>query len=359
MSCRPSTVPVELARPAPSLTREQQHWSGKFTAMACPCEVLIEHTIEADARTIVDAVARSAWRIEQKFSRYRDDNIVHLINTSQGRPVLVDEETARLLDFGNTLTSLSEGRFDLTSGVLRKAWTFDGSNRVPSQQQIETLLGHVGWSKVKWDRAALQLQLQAGMQIDFGGIGKEYAVDNATRLAQSLAPGLSCLVNLGGDVAVLNPRKDGLPWSVGIESTERPGTEQCIVPLLQVVRRPAAIAAVTFWTMVVGILTFLDARERLARARCAPLDHGRARNCFSSWHARDPCHAARRPRGAVVAGRRHEVLDPVVEFELPDYCFFMRSSRLNRHRSMRRSVPREPTIPAWASAAAPAPRRYP
>jgi FAD:protein FMN transferase len=233
VSSRASTVQAEQARQAPLLKREQQHWSGKFTAMACPCEVLIEPTSEADARTIVDAVTRSAWRIEEKFSRYRDDNIVHLINTSQGRPVPVDEETARLLDYAGTLTSLSEGRFDLTSGVLRKAWAFDGGDRVPSQQQIETLLAHVGWQRVKWNRAALELQLQAGMQIDFGGIGKEYAVDNAARLVQSLAPGLSCLVNLGGDVAVLNPRKDRQPWLVGIESNERPGSAERIVPLAQ------------------------------------------------------------------------------------------------------------------------------
>lgn len=233
MSSRPPAVRVEDARAALSLTREQDHWSGKFSAMACPCEVLVENTTEGDARTIVDAVARSAWRIEEKFSRYRDDNVVHLINTSHGRPVSVDEETARLLDFASTLTTLSEGRFDITSGVLRRAWTFDGGDRVPSQQQIDALLSHVGWHKVQWNSAALELRLQPGMQIDFGGIGKEYAVDNATRLAKSLAPGLSCLVNFGGDVAVLNPRKDRQPWSVGIESADRPGTAERIVHLTQ------------------------------------------------------------------------------------------------------------------------------
>ncbi|MDY6949450.1 MAG: FAD:protein FMN transferase, partial [Pseudomonadota bacterium] len=169
----------------------------------------------------------------KKFSRYRADNIVHLINTSEGRPVPVDEETARLLDFASTLTSLSKGRFDITSGVLREAWTFDGSDRVPSQQHIEALLGRVGWHKIHWNPAASQLQLQAGMQIDFGGIGKEYAVDNAARLAQHLAPGLSCLVNFGGDVAVLNARKDGQPWLVGIESADQSGRAKCIVPLTQ------------------------------------------------------------------------------------------------------------------------------
>lgn len=224
---------AENVRTAPVLTRERQYWSGKFTAMACPCEVLIEQTTASDARTLVDAAANVAWRIEEKFSRYRDDNIVHRINNSEGRAVAVDEETARLLDFASTLTQLSEGRFDITSGVLRRAWTFDGGDRVPGQQQIDALLERVGWHKVKWNRNALELQLEPGMQIDFGGIGKEYAVDNAAQVAQSLAPGLSVLVNFGGDVAAPNPRNDRQPWLVGIESVDRPGTAERIVALTQ------------------------------------------------------------------------------------------------------------------------------
>ncbi len=154
---------------AMSLTREPDHWVGRFVAMACPCEVLIDSPTEALARVVVDCVSQCAWRIEHKFSRYRQDNIVHRINTSNGRPIHVDDETARLLDFAATLTALSEGRFDITSGILRKAWTFDGGTHVPAQADIDALLACVGWHKVLWDRQALQLQLQPGMQIDFGG----------------------------------------------------------------------------------------------------------------------------------------------------------------------------------------------
>jgi thiamine biosynthesis lipoprotein len=54
------------------------------------------------------------------------------------------------------------------------------------------------------------------MQIDFGGIGKEYAVDQAVLVA-ARACGASSLVNFGGDLAVTRPRSDGRPWRVGIE----------------------------------------------------------------------------------------------------------------------------------------------
>lgn len=224
-----SVQPGKRALQAVSLSCGGDHWTGRFVAMACPCEVLIESAPQTTARRVLEAVADCAWRIEQKFSRYRTDSVVHRINDSAGHPIDVDEETANLLDFAATLTGLSEGRFDITSGVLRRAWTFDGGDRVPSQQQIDDLLEFVGWEKIEWRRP--RLVMRSGMQVDFGGIGKEYAVDEAARLAEAAAPGLSCLINFGGDVAVRNARQDGQPWRVGVESATRTDTAARIVHL--------------------------------------------------------------------------------------------------------------------------------
>jgi FAD:protein FMN transferase len=211
------------------LTREADHWIGRFVAMASPCEVLIERAPAALAQQILDVVAAEAWRIESKFSRYRADSAIQRINETAGSETLVDEECANLLDFAATLTNLSEGAFDITSGVLRKAWTFDGSDRVPDPAHIDALLERVGWHRIEWRRPLLKLQ--PGMQIDLGGIGKEYAVDSAAALAETTAPGLSCLINFGGDVVVRNAREDGHPWRVGIESSTHAGAAERVVQL--------------------------------------------------------------------------------------------------------------------------------
>jgi thiamine biosynthesis lipoprotein len=97
-----AAAPASEQQRTAELVRGEDHWIGRFSAMGCPCEVLIEQVPATLARRLVDEVSRCAWRIEAKFSRYRDDNIVHLINTSAGRPVSVDEETAKLLDFAAT-----------------------------------------------------------------------------------------------------------------------------------------------------------------------------------------------------------------------------------------------------------------
>lgn len=188
--------------------------------MAGPCEVLIDCDSRSEAEAIARAVSAEAWRIEATFSRYRDDNIVHAINTAQGRPVSVDVETAALLDLADTCHQLSKGLFDITSGVLRRVWRFDGSDRVPDRKAVAALLPLIGWHKVRWRNG--RISMPAGMEIDFGGIGKEYAVDRALGLAvaRSRAP---VLVNFGGDIAASAPQRGGRPWRIGVEALEQGG----------------------------------------------------------------------------------------------------------------------------------------
>jgi len=171
-----------------------------FTAMASPCEVLLPLMSEHAALTMGTVAAQEAWRVEKKYSRYRDDSVTAWIHENRGSAIEVDQETASLIDFANRCFDLSEGLFDITSGVLRRAWIFDGSGRIPEA---------------------------AVMELDFGGIGKEYAVDRAYELlaARDSTP---FLINFGGDLRANRPPSHG-PWQVGIE---RPDTDREATMLL-------------------------------------------------------------------------------------------------------------------------------
>ena len=203
------------------ISRQGETVVGRFKAMASPCEVLIETGDEALAGELIRLAADEAWRIEAKFSRDSDDNIMHRINNSRGAALEVDEETARLLDFAARCYELSDGLFDVTSGILRFAWHFDGSDRIPEQRLIDGLLERIGWPKLTWK--APSLTLPAGMQLDFGGIGKEYAVDRTLGLLRQECK-LPLLVNFGGDLHCSGPRADGQPWTTGIENPVREGS---------------------------------------------------------------------------------------------------------------------------------------
>jgi thiamine biosynthesis lipoprotein len=202
------------------LTRKEDYFVGRFAAMASPCEVLVDTDDESRAAVARRLAESEARRIEQAFSRYRTDNVIHRINSARGRPVRVDDETAQLIDYAATCHEMSEGMFDITSGVLRRAWRFDGGNRVPEEASIRELLRQVGWHRVTWvDRT---LTMPAGMEIDLGGIGKEYAVDRAAALVAAAIPD-AILVNFGGDLFASGPRRGGRPWSIGLDDPDRTG----------------------------------------------------------------------------------------------------------------------------------------
>jgi thiamine biosynthesis lipoprotein len=190
-----------------------------FTAMASPCELLTDTADAREAAELGRAAAREAWRIEAKFSRYLPASIVSVINRSHGHAVVVDEETAALIDYAAQAYALSEGRFDITSGVLRRCWTFDGSDRLPQAAAVAAMLPLVGFGKIRWQ--APRITLPAGMEIDFGGFGKEYAVDRVLAIVAARFAG-AALVNFGGDLAANRAPAAG-PWQVGVE---RPDTER-------------------------------------------------------------------------------------------------------------------------------------
>ncbi len=199
--------------------RRGDDWLVEFQAMASCCELLFDLKENSQAQWLGELAHTEALRIESKFSRYQTGNIIHEINHSNGRPVDVDPETAGLLDFAGHLFEISHGRFDVTSGVLRRLWKFDGGDTIPSRKQAKALLPLVGWDRIRWNNP--RITVPEGMEIDLGGIGKEYAVDRVAELVAERA-GVAFMVNFGGDLRALGDRRDGRAWDVGVE---RPGFE--------------------------------------------------------------------------------------------------------------------------------------
>ncbi len=199
---------------------------GQFEAMASMCEILVDST-DKDLATHLTTLAKTeAVRIDHKFSRYRNDNQIHKINNANGAVVSVDAELAKLLVFADTAFEASQGRFDITSGVLREAWTFDGTDNIPSPETIDRLLAQVGWDKVTWNIP--ELSMPAGMQIDLGGIGKEYAVDRTAAIITA-ETSTAVLINYGGDLIATNAPKSG-QWTVGVRTN---GTPDVVINIKQ------------------------------------------------------------------------------------------------------------------------------
>lgn len=202
-----------------TITTTENGFKIAFYAMASPCEILLDCDKLDIAQQLANAISTEAWRIEDKYSRYLPTSVCSQINNSQGKSVVIDDETNKLLQFAEQSFQLSEGLFDITSGVLRKAWVFDGSDKVPEQEQINAILPLIGWQKVKLTDSSITLA--PDMQIDLGGLGKEYAVDTSLLIAKGITD-FPVLINFGGDIAATSAQLNSQPWQVGIE---HPGFE--------------------------------------------------------------------------------------------------------------------------------------
>lgn len=196
-------------------------FSYPFRAMGSPCEIRLYASGEAKARRAARIARSEVRRLEECYSRYREDSITTRINRSAGSAcgLEVDEETAALLDYAETAWEQSDGLFDVTSGVLRRAWDFK-TERVPTQSEIDSVLPLVGWDKLVWRRPRLVLPT-VDTEIDFGGYVKEYAADRAARVCREVGVRHG-FVELGGDIALIGPHPDGTAWQVGVRDPRDP-----------------------------------------------------------------------------------------------------------------------------------------
>jgi thiamine biosynthesis lipoprotein len=226
-----NAAPARLASSRTRKAKADKLVEVSFGAMASRCELRLGGLPLAALERAGQACVAEVRRIEYKYSRYRADSIVSRINAAAGSGAAteVDHETAGLLDFAAQLHAASDGLFDITSGVLRRAWDFKAARR-PEQRAIDALLPLIGWQRVHWQGRLISLP-DAGMELDFGGFGKEYAADRAHAILvdHGVSEGF---VNLGGDIRIVGPRANGEPWRMGIQDPRQTDATVASLPLL-------------------------------------------------------------------------------------------------------------------------------
>ncbi len=195
-----------------------------FHALGTLCEVQYAAP-GGDAQAQGFERAAVAWvqAFEAKYSRFRPDSLVSRINAAAGREwVAVDAEMEGLLKLCDTLHFMTQGVLDPTALPLLRLWDYKAAQpRIPADAEIAAARALVGWKQVQ--RAPGKVFLPApGMALDFGGFGKEYAVDIVAQIAGD--HGIrSALVDFGHDLRAAG-RPPGRPaWHIGLEDPRSPG----------------------------------------------------------------------------------------------------------------------------------------
>jgi thiamine biosynthesis lipoprotein len=187
----------------------------QFYAMGSDCAVHLYGGTAKSVELLAAAAEEEVRRIEARYSRYRGDSELARINkvAATGGVIDIDAETAGLMAYAKACFAKSDGAFDITSGPLRAIWDFSVS-RLPDQRSIDAALPFIGLDNVVLANGQLHFR-RPGMELDFGGLGKEYAADRAAEVCADLGMRHG-FIDLGGDIRVVGPQPDGLPWRIGI-----------------------------------------------------------------------------------------------------------------------------------------------
>jgi FAD:protein FMN transferase len=137
--------------------------------------------------------------------------------------VAVDAEMEAMLKLCDTLFFMTQGVLDPTMLPLIQLWDFKAPQpRVPSREEIARARELVGWKRVQRKPGEVYLPV-AGMALDFGGFGKEYAADVVAQLA--VDHGItSALVDFGHDLRAVGVPPGRPAWHIGLEDPLKPGT---------------------------------------------------------------------------------------------------------------------------------------
>ena len=204
-----------------------------FPALGTMCEVQYAAS-GGDSQAQAFERAATDWvnAFEAKYSRFRPDSLVSRINAAAGRDwVDVDPEMEALLQLCDTLHFMTQGVLDATALPLIKLWNYKAETpRIPSAEEIAAARALVGWKKVLRKPGKILLP-EPGMALDFGGFGKEYAVDFVAQVA--VDHGLPCaLVDFGHDLRAIGAPPGRPAWHIGLEDPHKPGTTAGSVALV-------------------------------------------------------------------------------------------------------------------------------
>ena len=169
-----------------------------------------------EADTALQAAEEEIHKLEGEWSVTDENSEIYKINHSQGAPVTLSQDTAKILDFALEMARQTDGALDPTIYPIMTAWGFTtDQNRIPSSEEIESLLENVGYEQAVLN--GNQIQLPAGMELDLGAVGKGYAGDLAAEILKDRGI-TSALLDIGGNIQAIGSRPDGSNWRLGIRN---------------------------------------------------------------------------------------------------------------------------------------------
>jgi thiamine biosynthesis lipoprotein len=214
-ACREPGDPHELRLAGEALGTV---WSVELVLPEVPAPERVAEIRERIATTL-DRVDRgmSTWREDAELARFNRHSDM---TTFRFAP-----ETRRVIAASLELARETGGAFDPTVAPLVALWGFgaQAADTPPSVAELEEARRRVGWQHLEWREGGRLTRRVPGVQLDLSAIAKGYAVDAVVAELAADRP-IGALVEVGGEVRALGAKPGGVPWRVGIDDPDAPGS---------------------------------------------------------------------------------------------------------------------------------------
>ncbi len=154
-------------------------------AMATTYEVIVVHDDERYAGQAAAAAFEEVDRLEAELSRFIENSDISRINNlAVGERLVLGLATFECLEISRRVYEDTKGAFDITIGSLLKCWqSKEGKPRTPTKEELDLAREDTGTDLLRLDADEHTVEvLSEGVQVDLGGMGKGYAVDQMAKL---------------------------------------------------------------------------------------------------------------------------------------------------------------------------------
>jgi thiamine biosynthesis lipoprotein len=167
-----------------------------------------------------DTIEKEFRRLEDLMSNWREGSDIQKLNAGAGEhPVPVSPEIRELFRTASQISEWTNGKFDVTFGVMSGLWKFDYQNEddtIPDPGEVARRRKFINYRDLKLDEPkGTAFLIRRGMVANLGGIGKGYAVDRARNILEA-AGFRNFMIQFGGDMYVAGNAGDR-PWRLGIQ----------------------------------------------------------------------------------------------------------------------------------------------
>ena len=198
---------------------------------------ILEFRLYCNDKEVCDKAILEAYsevkRLDDIFSNYKNNSVLSRVNSFAGDGrISVPQEFIELTRRAIFFSGLTDGAFDITVGKAIEIWSVgEQKNLMPNRDEIQKAQDCIGFGKIKLYPMEKQIELESPcLSLDFGGIGKGYALDRAVRILRSYGIKRG-IVNFGGNIYAMQPPPGEDGWDVGIR---HPRDEDEVLTLLKV-----------------------------------------------------------------------------------------------------------------------------